>query len=126
MVLADSSSTLGEEFMYARVLGIYHANVIYIGAGFLDYQPRRMEFLWVRWYRKIESMRSGRNARKLDRVQFLPMSDDDAFGFIDPSDVLRSSHLIPRFARGRQYSDGKGLSRCARDSSDWREYYVMR
>lgn len=40
MVLADSSSTSGEEFMYARVLGIYHANVVYVGAGSLDYQPR--------------------------------------------------------------------------------------
>lgn len=126
MVLADSNSTLDEEFMYARVLGIYHANIIYVGAGSLDYQPRRMEFLWVRWYRKIESRRTGWDARKLDRVQFLPMSDDEAFGFINPSDVLRSSHLIPRFSRGRQHSDGKGLSRCARDSSDWREYYVMR
>lgn len=126
MVLADSSSTLGEEFMYARVLGIYHTNVIYVGAGSVDYQPRRMDFLWVRWYWKIESMHTGWNSCKLDCVQFLSMSDDEAFGFVHPSDVLRSSHLIPRFVGGRQYPDGKGLSRCARDSSDWHEYYVMR
>ena len=28
------------------------------------------------------------------------MADDDTFCFIDPSDALRSCHIIPAFARG--------------------------
>src|SRR5215475_6127340 len=40
-------------FRYARVLGIYHANIVYAGHGRLDYQPHRVEFLWVRWYQMV-------------------------------------------------------------------------
>jgi hypothetical protein len=34
-------------FRYARVLGIYHANIVYVGPGMLNYQTHRFEFLWV-------------------------------------------------------------------------------
>jgi len=111
---------------YAKILGIYHANAMYVGPGMVDYQPRRMEFLWVRWYRRVEAVRTGWDFHKLDRVQFSPVGEEDAFGFIDPSDVLRSCHLIPAFSKGKAHVDGKGLSVCAQDSSDWAAYYVMR
>ena len=126
MVLNDTSEDEAHPFRYARVLGIYHANVVYVGPGMVDYYPRRLEFLWVRWYRTVDTIHSGWTARKLDRVQFYSMTEDDAFGFVDPSDVLRACHIIPAFARGRLHLDGKGLSRCAQDSSDWVSYYVNR
>jgi hypothetical protein len=132
MVLADlgnecdSTSDQDHPFRYARILGVYHVNVVYVGPGMLDYQPHRMEFLWVRWYRNVGVKLTGWNNRKLDRIRFPSMTEDDAFGFIDPSDVLRSCHIIPAFARGKLHIDGKGLSHCARDSSDWVEYYVNR
>jgi hypothetical protein len=118
MLLADSSSdslnsTPRHPFNYARVLGVHHVNVIYAGPGMVDYQPHRIEFLWVRWFQPLGTMPSGWTARKLDRVRFFPMADDDAFGFVDPSDVFRSCHIIPRFAKGQLHSDGMGLSRCA-------------
>jgi hypothetical protein len=34
-------------FWYATVLGVYYANVVYIGPDAVDYQLCRMEFLWV-------------------------------------------------------------------------------
>jgi hypothetical protein len=34
-------------FNYAQVLGVFHANVIYIGPGLANYQPQQMDFLWV-------------------------------------------------------------------------------
>jgi hypothetical protein len=40
----------GHRFIYGKVLGIYHVNVIYTGSGMVNYTPIRMEFLWVRWY----------------------------------------------------------------------------
>jgi hypothetical protein len=129
MLLADSNndhSTLDHPFLYARILGTYHANVIYLGSGMVDYQPKRMEFLWVRWYESVGVMHAGWDTRKLDRIRFSPMADSDAFGFIDPSDVLRSCHVIPAFSNGRVHDDGKGLSFCAKDSTDWAEYYVNR
>jgi|SRR6266436_7027565 len=113
-------------FSYARVLGIYHVNVVYAGPGMTDYQPRRMNFLWVRWYRRIERILTGWGARRLDRLEFPPVAGEDAFGFIDPSDVLRCCHIIPAFSSGKVHEDGRGLSFCARDSSDWVAYYVNR
>ena len=121
--LRDASS---HPFRYAQILGVYHVNVVYIGPGMLDYQPRKMEFLWIRWYQTVQTIRTGWDARKLDRLQFYPMGDDSAFGFLDPSDVLRGCHIVPAFAAGKHYADGKGLSFLAHDSTDWSAYYVNR
>jgi hypothetical protein len=128
MVMADSDDDTcpSHPYRYARVLGIYHVNVVYVGPGMLNYQPHRLEFLWVRWYQAPDNVSTGWNNRKLDSVRFHFMNDDQAFGFLDPSDVLRGCHVVPAFAKGVVHADGKGLSRCADDSSDWVSYYVNR
>jgi hypothetical protein len=112
-------------FWYARVLGIYHANVMYIGKDWTDYSPHRIEFLWVWWY----ELRNGNNnwsTRHLDRVSFPPMVDENSFGFIDPDDVLRSCHIIPVLGDGMARQDGVGLSYCAQDHSVWKSYVINR
>ena len=124
MVLAQPDDSRGP-FWYARVLGIYHANIFYTGPGMLDYRPRRMEFLWVRWYSNSGATHSW-DACQLDRVQFPPVAQENAFEFIDPQAVLRACHIIPAFSAGKRHADGIGLSRCAKDSQDWNSYYVMR
>lgn len=132
MVLRDDTDdTDGEEdnhvssrFLYARVLGIYHVNVVYTGTGTLDYQPRRMEFLWVRWFQPT-TLPCGWGSRRLDCIKFFPVAHEYAFGFLDPSDVLRACHIFPRMALGRVHQDS-GLSICAKDQSDWQYYYVNR
>lgn len=131
MMLAASSSdeedtSPSHPFRYARVLGVYHANVVYVGPGMVDYQPQRFEFLWVRWYKVMKTTRTGWTAHRLDCIKFPPLAEDDSFGFVDPSDVLRGCHIMPRFSKGQLHSDGKGLSFCAKDSSDWAQYYVGR
>jgi hypothetical protein len=131
MLLAHSGSDSSDSnsphpFNYTWVLGVYHVNAVYVGPGMVDYQAHRLEVLWVRWLQSIEMASSGWEAQKLDRVRFLPMAHNDAFGFVDPSDVLRSCHIIPRFAKGWLHGDGRGLSACARDCKDWIEYYVGR
>lgn len=132
MLLADPSNSDGVDppsdhtFRYARVLGVYHANVLYVGHGMLDYQPRRMEFLWVRWYENTGVTCNGWKNGQLDWINFPPMAEDNSFGFVDPSDVLRSCHIIPCFREGKLHADGKGLSHCAQDSEDWVQYYVNR
>jgi hypothetical protein len=136
MLLAEQASGV-HPFLYARVLGIYHANVIYVGPGMVDYNPMRFEFLWIRWYQLREPacgpLRNGQESYALDQLSFLPVTNPEAFGFVDPADVLRSCHILPRFAGGRRYpnsqnqdSDDIGLSRCARDRQDWNSYYVGR
>jgi hypothetical protein len=117
----ETDSEPDHPFMYARVLGIYHANVVYTGEGMIDYQARRFEFLWVRWFHYV-----GRRDLRLDTVRFPPVGSEDAFGFVDPKDVLRACHIIPAFARGKSHSDEVSISRCARDGNDWARYYINR
>lgn len=131
MVLRDDSNDIENEdrgasnrFLYARVLGIYHANVIYTGRGMLDYQPRRLEFLWVRWFQPTP-LPCGWDSRRLDCVKFMPVAHEHAFGFLDPADVIRACHIIPRMALGKVHDD-RGLSVCAKDRDDWQYYYINR
>jgi len=128
MLLADPSGMDAQSchrFLYARVLGIYHVNVVYTGKGMLDYSSRRLDFLWVWWFQHV-GMTAGWQKLTLDSVRFPPMASEAAFGFVDPSDVLRGCHIIPTFAKGKVHTDGVGLSRCAGDSKDWCEYYIGR
>jgi hypothetical protein len=129
MVLAsnpDRDNESNHRFLYARVLGIYHVNVVYTGDGSVDYTARRVEFLWVRWFDYDGNNSFAWTDSKLDPVRFPPMADEGAFGFVDPNDVLRGCHIVPAFARGRARADGIGLSRLAGDSKDWSEYRVNR
>ena len=123
MLLSCQPST--HPFYYAHVLGIYHANAIYVGPRFKDYQPWQIEFLWVRWFEVLDRS-AGWDHNSLDSVRFPPMADVDAFGFIDPADVLRCCHIIPAFTDGQVHRDGVSLSPNARDGNDWKRYYVNR
>lgn len=121
----DDPSESRHPYLYARVLGIYHANVVYTGRGSLDFNPRRVEFLWVRWFKPVGEYMSW-SKRRFDSLMFHPMASDDAFGFVDPSKVLRSSYIVPAFSSGRLHDDGIGLSHWAKDAGDWKRYYVNR
>lgn len=115
-------------FCYARVLGVFHANVIYVGPGSKNFRSQRIEFLWVRWFEILQdrSATLGWDQHSLDRVKFLPMAHEDAFGFVNPADVLRACHAIPSFADGQLHPDGVAMSKCAGDSDDWKCYYINR
>lgn len=120
---ADPKSHSNHPFLYARVLGIYHVNVIYTGKGRLDYTPRQVHFLWV-W--RFECQGTEWKDYRLDSVRFPPTAMPGVFGFVDPSDILRCSHIIPTFSKGKVHSDGVGLSHLARDHKDWSRYFVNR
>ena len=116
-------------YMYARVLRIFHCNVIYTGPGSVDFRPRRMDFLFVRYYSTLPGQGDLWARGELERIAFLPATDPSAFGFVDPEHILRSVHIIPKYSSGRKYSiDERGVSatELANDSMDWKEYYVSR
>ncbi|KAJ7097121.1 hypothetical protein B0H15DRAFT_920861 [Mycena belliarum] len=127
MLLSPEDST--HPFSYAQVVGIFHADIIHAVPG-SDGVPRRMEFLWVRRYRLDPTWRSGFRRKRLHRVEFLPADDPLAFGFLDPDEVIRGSHLIPAFSTGTttEFLDEDSIGRPAReglaDNEDWRSYYV--
>ncbi|KAG8705415.1 hypothetical protein FRC08_001682 [Ceratobasidium sp. 394] len=112
-------------FWYARVLGIYHANVSYAGS-----RPKRMDFLWVRWLALMTDVLGGWDTCRLDQVGYFPDSEEyHAFEFVDPIDVIRAVHLIPRFEGGRtaEYLESvDSLAADTRSVGDWKHYYVGR
>lgn len=128
--LAGSDSC--HQYQYTRVLGIYHANVIYMIQN--RYHSRRMEFLLVRYFEVIEDVpvQRGWSVARLDKLKFHPMGLDGAFGFVDPDQVIRGCHLIPRFCNGKlqpvsmNREKARPLSAFARDHEDWKVYYVNR
>jgi hypothetical protein len=129
MLLADHEddpTSSPHHFLYARVLGAYHANVIYTGPGMQDYEDRRFEFLWVRWFEVVDPASSGWASSTMDSVRFPPMHGTHSFGFVDPKDVLRGCHILPSFAKGKRHPDGVGISRRAKDGKDYKLYYVGR
>jgi hypothetical protein len=81
------------------VLGIYHTKV-----RFNNRPPRRMDFLWIRWLDYDEERPGGWNISRLDRVHYSKCRNDtelsDAFGFVDPANIVRAAHLIPDFRSG--------------------------
>lgn len=131
MVLSNQdhdSNGNNHPFRYARVLGVFHANVVYTGPGSNDFRSRRVEFLWVRWFETIQDCTTAMGWEQcvLDIVKFLPMADEHAFSFVDPADVLRGCHVIPSFDDGLLHPDRIAMSHCAADADDWKHYYINR
>ena len=124
--LMDSPVPTSHCFLYMQVLGVYLVNMIYTGPGMQDYKACHFEFLWVRWYEVVDPGSSGWNNHALDSVCFLPLCDDDSFGFVDPIDILQGCHLLPVFSMGKRNKAGIDVSWCAQDSKDYELYYVGR
>ncbi|KAG2351254.1 hypothetical protein BDR07DRAFT_1320652 [Suillus spraguei] len=90
--------TPNHPYWYARILGIYHMETWLNVGG----QPakRHLEVLWVRWLALPQTYKSSIKYAHLPKVTFVKESDPNAFGFLNPSQVIRGAHLIPTFASG--------------------------
>lgn len=107
-------------WMYARVLGIFHAEVLLPDKS----EVTHIEFLWVRWMERDNSTPAGLAARQLKRISFMPIASAESYGFIDPAAVIRGCHLIPACHHGR--APPSTYDSIAQDSGgDWNYYYVM-
>ena len=113
-------------YWYARIIGIFHAQVRHVGPTSKSSETQKIDFLWVRWFGRDLTRRSGFEAKRLHRLGFLPSDNIDAFGFLDPNVVVRGVHLIPAFAYGHT-SDLLGPSIARQPSEndeDWNYYYI--
>lgn len=127
MVLSRETGTGYHPYWYARVLRVFHVHVRHFGPDSRNPSVQPMEVLWVRWYGVVPGHRHGPTSARLPKVGFVPDSDTAAFGFLDPSLVIRASHLIPAFSDGRTTSllkTGPSLGRASSEVDDWRAYYV--
>lgn len=125
IMVLSGETTPHHPYWYARVLGIYHMETWINDGG----QPVKQHFevLWVRWLAPLRNHKSGVKHARLPKVAFVEESDVDAFGFLDPGQVIRGIHLIPAFVSGRGVSSfphGKSLARPGGELDDWKMYYV--
>ncbi|KIK32711.1 hypothetical protein CY34DRAFT_18855 [Suillus luteus UH-Slu-Lm8-n1] len=106
MTLSREEGEHKHPFWYAHVLRAFHIQVLHTGPQARNRSPQTLEVLWV---------------------GFVPTTDDDAFGFLDPSFVIRGCHLIPAFAEGRSDAllrRGPSLARFEEEVDDWVYFYV--
>lgn len=121
-VMALSRGDPHHPYVYARVLGIYRVKVFHPSMN----EMKDMDVLWVHWLEVDQKYRAGWKAKQLYRIRFVPNDDEGAFGFLDPEDVIRGSHLIPGF--NHQYvvhpsEDFASKWDCPPDDN-WCYYYV--
>ncbi|KAJ7917935.1 hypothetical protein B0H13DRAFT_2321865 [Mycena leptocephala] len=63
-------------FGYAQIIGVFHADVV--NTADRNSKPQSMEFLRKRYH----------------RIEFVPQSDPDAFGFLNPDEFIRGAHIL--------------------------------
>ncbi|KAK0479044.1 hypothetical protein EDD18DRAFT_1312527 [Armillaria luteobubalina] len=104
MVLANEMDpTSTHSYWYAHVIGIFHAEACYHdpNGSLEDSLPFNVNFIWVHWYGFDGKHRSGFKAKQPHWVGFVQGEDPEAFGFLDPSDVIRGTHLVPVYRLGQ-------------------------
>lgn len=115
----------GHPFRYAHVLGIFHADIVYVQPGQEVTIHNGVEFLWVHWYQFDTSYKSGFQFRRPHRLVAMPLEDPSACGFVDPDDVIRGVHLIPGFAHGTFTDDANVPSEDVPAAPTcWKYYYT--
>jgi hypothetical protein len=129
MVLSPETEPNAHRYWYARILGVFHAKVLHTDPATRNHSVQHMEFLWVRWFGVVPGYKSGPRVARLPKVGFVPDTDESAFGFLDPSLVLRGCHLVPDFAAGRTASflptTSPTAARPLNEVDDWASYYVI-
>ncbi|KAH8802375.1 hypothetical protein DL96DRAFT_1718712 [Flagelloscypha sp. PMI_526] len=127
MVYAPDSQK--HPYWHAQVLGIFRAQVFRSCKDpSQDVPIRWMDFLWVRWLSDEPEYQFGFRRAKLPKIGFVPESDPDALGFLDPSLVIRGAHLLPCFISGRTNdllsTTEPTAARSPGETNDWTNYYV--
>ena len=130
MVKSPETGRQAQPYWYARVIGIFHGLVSSSHPGVKERSLRRMDFLWVRWFgMEPGNYHYGFRHARLPKIGFVESTDDYAFTFLDPSQVIRGAHMIPAFKEGRTSALLPALKSVARvlspeDNDDWVNFYV--
>ena len=109
-------------YVYAHILGIYRVKTLHHSMT----HPTDMDVLWVHWFRLDRKHKAGWKAKRLYRIEFIPILEDGAFGFLNPDDIIRGIHLIPSFIQDL-VEVGPEVSKSKWDyvpTRNWRSYYV--
>ncbi len=126
MVNSRETGAGSHPYWYTQVLGAFHTRALHVGTHVTNRSPQNMPFLWVRWLGMESGYQYGHEKARLSKIGFLPDSDPSAFGFLDPSLVIRSCHLIPAFVDGRtdELLPFPSVARDLGEVDDWAAFYV--
>ncbi|KIO14023.1 hypothetical protein M404DRAFT_120829, partial [Pisolithus tinctorius Marx 270] len=93
---------MNNPYWYAHIISIFHTTVKYCGMDSTNTCPQCIDFLWVCWYAHDAQHKSGWHAKHLHHISFFNVNNDpdNAFGFLDPCQVIQGVHLIPAFMYG--------------------------
>jgi hypothetical protein len=130
MVKSPETGLHAQPYWYACVIGIFHAVVLSSHPGVKTKSRSQMEFLWVRWS-GVEPGRyhHGFHLAQLPKIGFVESSDDYAFTFLDPGQVIRGAHITPAFFEGRTSALLPATKSQVRvlspdETDDWVNFYV--
>lgn len=113
-------------YLFGHVVDIFHFYVQQDLGGRLS-ERHRLEAVFIRYMEQDRAYKSGWEAKRLPRISFLRHTDPRAFGFIDPSDIIRAAHVHPAFASDRteEFLPDKSIARpSTQPSTDYKHYYV--
>ncbi|KAJ7220515.1 hypothetical protein GGX14DRAFT_354385 [Mycena pura] len=131
IVLSAETGRNAHPFWYARVLGIFYADVVHKGPQAQNHGTQRMEFLRVRWFGVVPGYKSGFKVARLPKLGFVSYDDENtpAFGFLDPSLVLRGCYIVPAFADGKTTmllpTVIPTVARPIGETEEWKNYYAI-
>ena len=127
MTLSREEDHNHHPFWYCQLLKAFHIEVHYCPGG-ISCSKETLEVLWVRWLGVDPDHKWGFRQCALPKVGFVPeQGDSPAFGFLDPSLVIRGCHLIPAFADSctdKLLRRGQSVARLHGETDDWAGYYV--
>lgn len=116
-IMVHSPEERPHPWRYAWVLGVFHVNVLYPGAR----DTTRLDILRVRWLKRDVTVPFGTETCRLERVRF---AEDDAYGFVDPAEIIRGCHFVQAFHYGPSSPTPRNHEPVPDDG--WKYYYVNR
>jgi hypothetical protein len=125
----DEDETNPHPYWYARVIRIFHIFVQTRDPNTRKFSDsKRFDVLHVRWFGRNLSAQAGWKVKRLHQIGFLPANNPalEAFGFLDPAQVIRGVYLLPHFAGGRTplYLDPSIIRKLSNGDEDWVNYYM--
>jgi len=125
MVLSEEGDHT-HPYQYGRLIDIFTVPVHYKGSKqIIGIRRQKLHVLWVRWYERDPHHEDGFSTLRLPQFSFVDVSNPDAHGFIDPTAVIRATHLIPAFHH--DHMDPQPLLDCHATrflTDDWNHYYA--
>ncbi|KAH7877053.1 uncharacterized protein C8R40DRAFT_1168980 [Lentinula edodes] len=128
MLSGDPETSSEHPYWFARIIGVYHVDVIHSSGLSQSLLAQKLDFLFVRWFGLAnEQEQYGISTKHMPKLGFIDTSNPESFGFVDPSNVIRGCHIIPAFSDGKtdQFLVGPSLARREADNGeDYFRYYV--